>query len=165
MAEVTKIAWCDSTFNPWIGCTEISTAKSGGGGCDNCYARELDKRHRWGGATHWGVGVPRYKTSEHAWKQPLKWNEKAKAGGPVWRVFCASLADVFDNEVDQEWRWDLFKLIYATPNLSWLLVTKRIGNVRGMIPTAWLDHFNSRSASGRTRHDDALTVAPDGEHP
>ncbi len=50
------------------------------------------------------------------------------------RVFCASLADVFDNEVPQEWRADLFDLIDATKNLDWLLLTKRIGNVGRMIP-------------------------------
>ena len=53
------------------------------------------------------------------------------------RVFCASLADVFDNEVPVEWRADLFDLIAKTPNLDWLLVTKRIGNVGRMIPDCW----------------------------
>lgn len=50
------------------------------------------------------------------------------------RVFCASLADVFDNEVPPEWRADLFDLIVTTPHLDWLLLTKRIGNVVGMLP-------------------------------
>ena len=50
------------------------------------------------------------------------------------RVFCASLADVFDNAVDPTWREDLFSLIEATPNLDWLLLTKRIGNVWNMLP-------------------------------
>ena len=52
-------------------------------------------------------------------------------------MFCASLADVFDNEVPAEWRADLFELIERTPHLDWLLVTKRIGNVRQMIPDRW----------------------------
>ena len=56
MAETTGIAWTDSTFNPWIGCTKV------GPGCDHCYAEALDKRHRWGGATHWGAGVERRRT-------------------------------------------------------------------------------------------------------
>jgi len=130
MAEKTAIAWTRSTFNPWIGCTKI------GPGCDHCYAETLDARHKWGGAVHWGAGVPRYRTSEHAWKQPLAWERKAAAGDKPWRVFCASLADVFDNEVPAEWRADLMKLIVDTPHLSWLLVTKRIGNVPKMIEEA-----------------------------
>jgi hypothetical protein len=43
------------------------------------------------------------------------------------RVFCASLANVFDNAVGQVWRADLFELIEQTPDLDWLLLTKRIG--------------------------------------
>lgn len=127
MAEVTSIAWTHSTFNPWIGCTKV------GPGCDHCYAEALDRRHRWGGATHWGTGVPRKRTSEAYWRQPLSWNRKAKASGKPWRVFCASLADVFDNEAPEEWRRDLFELISDTPALTWLLLTKRIGNAARMM--------------------------------
>ena len=128
MAEVTGIAWTDSTFNPWIGCTKV------GPGCDHCYAEALDKRHRWQGDTHWGPGKPRMRTSAANWKKPLQWNEKAKASGKPWRVFCASLADVLDNEVPDDWRGDLWRLIRATPALDWLLLTKRIGNMAKMHP-------------------------------
>jgi protein gp37 len=131
MAETTNIAWCDSTFNPWIGCTKVSP------GCDHCYAEARDKRHLWGDATHWGQGVPRHRTSADYWKQPLSWDWKVLACGKPWRVFCASLADVFDNEVPEEWRLDLWRLIDATPNLTWLLLTKRIGNAAKMLREAW----------------------------
>ena len=145
MAETTGISWTRSTFNPWIGCTKI------GPGCDACYAETLDKRHKWGGATHWGAGVPRFRTSAGNWKKPLKWNEQARiqresgelwAGRPgYWPVFCASLADVFDNEVPPEWLVDLFYLIRETPNLEWLLLTKRIGNVALVIK--WLEQLSN----------------------
>jgi protein gp37 len=62
LAEVTGIAWTDSTFNPWIGCTKV------GPGCDHCYAEALDKRHRWQGDTHWGAGKPRVRTSAANWR-------------------------------------------------------------------------------------------------
>lgn len=137
MAETSAIAWTKSTFNPWIGCTRV------GPGCDHCYAESQDSRKRWGGVVHWGPGVPRMRTSASNWKGPLKWNRDAPesefAGRRgFWPVFCASLADVFDNEVPSHWRHELFGLIEQTPNLSWLLVTKRIGNVRGMVPASWL---------------------------
>lgn len=129
MAERTKISWTDSTFNPWIGCTKV------GPGCDHCYAEAMDSRRRWdGGKTHWGAGVPRYRTGASNWAQPLAWNRKAEKDGEPHRVFCASLADVFDNEVPQIWRHDLWKLIVNTPHLEWLIVTKRIGNVAKMWP-------------------------------
>lgn len=78
--------------------------------------------------------MPRMRTSTANWKKPLAWNAKAEASGKPWRVFCGSLCDVFDNEVPMIWRHDLWKLINATPALTWLLLTKRIGNVAKMWP-------------------------------
>lgn len=139
MAEITGIAWTDATFNPWIGCTKVSP------GCDHCYAEALDKRHRWQGDTHWGPGKARVRTSAANWRKPLTWQKHAERGflpdgktphgGRSPRVFCASLADVFDNEAPDEWRRDLWDLIEQTPALSWLLLTKRIGNVMRMLRT------------------------------
>ncbi|TWD58139.1 protein gp37 [Agrobacterium vitis] len=121
MGENTKIEWADHTFNPWIGCTKIGPA------CANCYAEDMmDKRYH---RAHWGAGEDRVRTSDANWRDPFLWNKKAAFEGKIATVFCASLADVFDNEVDELWRWQLFKLIEETPNLNWLLLTKRIGNV------------------------------------
>ena len=118
MGADSKIEWTDHTFNPWVGCTKISP------GCDHCYAEGWAKRSglvKWGGE--------RRRTSATYWRQPLKWNAEAERAGTRPRVFCASLADVFDNDVPVEWRADLFRVIRSTPALSWLLLTKRIGNV------------------------------------
>ena len=125
MAENTKIEWADHTFSPWTGCTKVSPA------CDHCYAEGWAKRS---GHVKWGSGQPRRRTSDANWRMPLKWNREAERTGVRPRVFCASLADVFDNAVDPQWREDLFDLIAATPNLDWLLLTKRIGNVGNMLP-------------------------------
>lgn len=132
MAEISAISWTDATFNPWIGCTKVSTGPHGA--CEHCYA-ERDNKHR-GWVAGWGPGVPRRRTK--TWGDPVKWNRKAALTGYNPRVFCASLADVFDNEVDSAWRADLWRLMESTTNLRWILLTKRIGNVRDMIPTAWL---------------------------
>ena len=128
MAENTKIEWADHTFNPWEGCQKV------GPGCDHCYAETRNARFAGGTAINWGPGAPRRRTSDANWLMPLKWNREAERTGVRPRVFCASLADVFDNAVDPQWREDLFDLIAATPNLDWLLLTKRIGNVGNMLP-------------------------------
>lgn len=128
MGENSGIAWTDNTFNPWVGCTKVSP------GCDHCYAEAWDKRYSDG--AHWGPGAPRRRTSVQNWNKVWKWDREAAAAGKRTRVFCASLADVFDNEVPQEWREDLWKLIAETPNLDWILVTKRVGNVERMAPDA-----------------------------
>jgi protein gp37 len=126
MAENSAISWTDHTFNPWIGCTRVSPA------CDGCYAAALMggeggrfNRAQWGGPGK-GQGT-RDRTKD--WRKPRKWNrEAAEAPGQTF-VFCASLADVFDNAAPAEWRRDLFNLIRETPNLTWLLLTKRPGMI------------------------------------
>lgn len=134
MGENSKIQWTDHTFNPWIGCAKVSPA------CNGCYAEDLmDTRY---GRVEWGqrktetteasVGT-RIRTAPSTWKQPIKWNKDAGIAGTRPRVFCASLADVFDNQVPPEWRADLFDLIAATPNLIWLLLTKRPQNIVKMV--------------------------------
>lgn len=124
MAENSEISWTDNTWNPWIGCTKVSA------GCKNCYAeRDFDKRRH---VVEWGKGNPRKRTTDAYWKQPLAWNRKAEKEGTRPRVFCASLADWLDPEVPIEWFMDLMGLIAVTPNLDWLLLTKRP------------EHFDSR---------------------
>jgi protein gp37 len=132
MSENSKIEWTDHTFNPWEGCQKV------GPGCDHCYAETRNARFAGGQAVNWGPGAPRRRTSPANWRKPLAWNaahaEFLAQHGRRQRVFCASLADVFDNAVDPQWRADLFDLIEQTPNLDWLLLTKRIGNVGNMLP-------------------------------
>lgn len=139
MSANSKIEWTDHTFNPWIGCTEVSKAATGGGGCDGCYAKVSTPARvlRAKGIETWGPHAARHRTSPANWKMPVRWNAEADAfmaqHGRRQRVFCASLADVFDNAVDPVWRVELFALIRATPNVDWLLLTKRIGNVRNLL--------------------------------
>lgn len=124
MAENSKIEWTTHTFNPWIGCQKVSP------GCDNCYAEAMmDKRY---GRVKWGPHGERVRTSVANWRKPVQWAKAANGTRP--RVFCASLADVFDNQVPNEWRDDLFAVIKATPELDWLLLTKRPENIARMFP-------------------------------
>lgn len=140
MALHSAIEWTDHTFNPWIGCTRVSP------GCVHCYAESFSKRFN---KAEWGPTAARVKTSENYWKQPLKWNKETwfECEECGWRgarrdaekhehsnfmrptrqrVFCASMADVFeDNKQVANWRGELMQLIEAPPNLDWLLLTKR----------------------------------------
>lgn len=133
MAENSLIEWTHHTFNPWIGCTKVSPA------CDHCYAEAWDARGLQGLPTRWGPRAERTRTSAGNWSKPLAWNRKAKSEGTRYRVFCASLADVFDNHrsILPEWRADLWRLIDATPHLDWLLLTKRPQNIPKMLPADW----------------------------
>ncbi len=147
MAENSAISWTDDTFNPWIGCTKV------GPGCDGCYAEALMgmegrmKRVTWGKP---GQGGNLARTTEDYWRKPVAWNRHqanlikharmiGAAPPPPRFVFCASLADVFDNNAPLEWRSDLFDLIHATPALTWLLLTKRIQ----MVERLWFKSHGS----------------------
>src|SRR5262252_8256389 len=120
MGENTKIEWCSHTFNPWIGCQKVSP------GCDHCYAEKQNAFRKWNGGT-WGPHAPRKRTSDATWLGPRKWARRASGRRP--RVFCASLADVFDNKAPDDARGDLFNLIRDTHELDWLLLTKRPENI------------------------------------
>lgn len=126
MAEVTGIQWTDATFNPWRGCTKVSA------GCQHCYAETQSKRNPKV-LGEWGPTGKRVVAAESYWQQPAKWDRDAAAAGVRRRVFCASLADVFElNPQVVEARARLFRVIDSTPNLDWLLLTKRPENIAAM---------------------------------
>lgn len=169
MGADSNIEWTTHTFNPWRGCTKVSS------GCANCYAETLSGRNpktlgKWGPN---GTRVVASENNTAGWGAPVKWNREAgeqfsiyedhkHQGGPEYqrpRVFCASLADVFEdwkgpilNSKEEQMfvirsfaegripmtlddvRVRLFKLIDATPNLDWLVLTKRPENIIRMTP-------------------------------
>lgn len=149
MGATTEIQWAHHTFNPWRGCTKVHA------GCTNCYA-EANYSVKMHGVK-WGPNGTRVRLSDAGWKEPLKWNRAAEKAGDRRRVFCASLADVFEDWdgpiLDHEGkrlkkafgngacdvtlddlRSRLFELIDSTPWLDWLLLTKRPENVAKMWP-------------------------------
>lgn len=138
MAEVTDIAWTDSTFNPWWGCTKVSA------GCDHCYAEELDTRT---GGSFWGArNKPRVMSADN-WRKPRRWErehaEFEAAHGHRHRVFCASMADWADKNAPEGQRDRLWTLIRETPSLDWQLLTKRAPNIRKYLPKDWGDGYQN----------------------
>jgi protein gp37 len=123
MSDRTNIEWADHTFNPWVGCSKVSAA------CDHCYAERWAK---WTGQTQLWEGERRRTTAAN-WQLPIKWDRNAAAAG-VRRRVLPSLCDPFDNQVPRRWRDDFWHRIDQTPNLDWLLLTKRPGNIAKMLP-------------------------------
>lgn len=126
---VTSIEWVHYTFNLVWGCTRVSEA------CRFCYAETWSRRL---GLDIWGVDKPRRTFGDGYWTQPLGWNTAAAKAGERRRVFCSSMADVFEDHptVDEE-RVKLWPLIRATPSLEWLLLTKRPENFARFLPPDW----------------------------
>lgn len=126
MGEQTGISWCHHTFNIVIGCAKVSEA------CQFCYAEAMSKRM---GLKVWGANAERKILSDAYWRQPYKWNRMAEVVGERRRVFCSSMADVFeDHPTVAEQRLRLWPVIEATPMLDWLLLTKRPENIGFFIP-------------------------------
>jgi protein gp37 len=148
MGKNSSIEWTHHTFNPWWGCTKVSP------GCEHCYAETWAKRV---GANVWGAKKERRFFTENHWKEPLKWNADAAEDGTRKRVFCASMADVFEarNELDP-WRTKLWKLIESTPWLDWLLLTKRPQNIAERIP--WTSDWPENIWLGTTVEDQARAL-------
>jgi protein gp37 len=157
---LTKIEWAHYTFNPWWGCTKVSEA------CRNCYAEAWAKRT--GHSDTWGASGRRRFFSDKHWAEPLKWNRKAEEAGERRRVFCASMADVFEGlgqdhpdflEMHRA-RLRLWDLIGHTPWLDWLLLTKRPENItafspwiheRFFLPNVWLGTTVEDQATAHAR--------------
>lgn len=143
MAE-TKIEWAHYTFNPWRGCHKVSAA------CDNCYAEGWAERY---GKKIWGPpgSTEREMAAEAYWKGPVKWNAAAFAAGVRYRVFCLSLGDVFERDVRLDvQRARLFELIEGTPQLDWLLLTKRPELATRLAPDHWADCWPDNVWMGTT---------------
>lgn len=140
MGKHSHIEWTHHTFNPWWGCTKVSPA------CTHCYAETWAKRV---GEKVWGARAPRRFFTDHHWNEPTIWNADAARRRTRERVFCASMADVFEDRSDLDpSRERLWKLIVATPALDWLLLTKRPENIAEMIP--WSDDWPQNVWLGTT---------------
>lgn len=156
MAENSKIQWTTHTFNPWRGCTKVSD------GCKNCYAESMSKRNLKV-LGQWGPNGTRVIASESMWREPVKWNKAAEQAGERHRVFCASLADVFEGEdtmpancvpIVRAARLRLMETINSTPWLDWLLLTKRPENIMSVVHELSDDLDRTRPLdAGGTDHD------------
>lgn len=140
MGQHSAIEWTHHTFNPWWGCLKVSPA------CTYCYAETWAKRV---GQQLWGPTAPRRTFGDAHWREPLRWNRAAEAHGRRERVFCASMADVFEDRLElAPSRDSLFDLIEKTPHLDWLLLTKRPENIGRL--SRWRQRFPDNVWLGTT---------------
>jgi protein gp37 len=130
MGTKTNISWTTHSYNPWWGCVKVHD------GCKNCYAERESNRY---GYDVWGPHSERRMFGDKHWNEPMKWNKVAEREGQRHRVFCASMADVFeDHPALPRPRGRLFDLICRTPYLDWQVLTKRPENALRMMVEAGL---------------------------
>lgn len=156
MAENTRIEWtatprADGTLAPghtanlWWGCEKVS----GNRGCDNCYAEAWAKRFD----VQWGADAER-KEVKGIWNNIKSWQDKARAAGEVHKVFTGSMMDIFEKPklikvtmpggqqmaTNTNFLRDRFfnLIVPNSPNLLFLLLTKRPSNINKYVPRAWI---------------------------
>ncbi|MEN6414356.1 MAG: phage Gp37/Gp68 family protein [Veillonellales bacterium] len=107
----SKIEWCDRTWSPVTGCTKVSP------GCQNCYAERMSKRfgEKW--------GLPKddpFKVTVHHDRldQPLHWTKPSK-------IFVCSMADLFHDDVSFNFIHEIWDIMKACPQHTFLILTKR----------------------------------------
>jgi len=151
MGKDSKIEWTHHTFNPWWGCAKVSP------GCANCYAEAFARRL---GLIVWGEGSARRFFGDAHWSEPVAWDAAAAKAGQRSRVFCSSMADVFEDRADLvEPRARLFRLVLRTPNLDWLLLTKRPQNTRRLSPRDWPENaWPGTTAENQKEWDERLPL-------
>lgn len=152
MSSRTGIEWTDATFNPWWGCVRVSPA------CARCYADSIARRYGHTGL--WAENGTRRFMSDAHWRKPVSWSRRAAAAGERLKVFCASMADVFeDHQALVGARLRLWTLIEETPWLHWQLLTKRPENVMRLAP--WGDRWPDNVWIGTSIENSRFTFRAD----
>ncbi len=137
------------TFNPWWGCHKVSQE------CKHCYAEGIAARY---GHRVWGPAATTARRffGEAHWREPIQWNTQAQHEGHRRNIFCASMADVFeDHPAVDEARIQLWRLIEQTPWLNWLLLTKHPEHIGEMVPwtaNQWPDNVWLGTSIGLQQH-------------
>jgi len=122
MSENTGISWAHHTQNFWVGCDKVAPE------CAHCYIDRMLVRQ---GRKPWGE-IYRTKT----WNAPVIWQKQAATLRQNRRVFTCSLSDFFHAKADG-WRKEAWKIIKGTPNLTWLVLTKRPSLIESRLPDDW----------------------------
>ena len=134
MGEKSTIPWTDCTHHPWIGCQEMTEEE-----CGDCYAKRWAHQHQ---LDVWGPLMKSPRKLTKTLGNPFKWNRQAEREGRRIKVFCASLADVFEPHPDVvDARNHLWETIEQTPNLDGQLLTKRPKFIKRLVPQSWLQDW------------------------
>ncbi len=123
----SRIAWCDATLNPTVGCEKVSP------GCSNCYA--IGVAHRGLSESHRGLTI---RTDAG-----LDWTGEVRLfasrfSDPLWRrrrparIFVGSMSDVFHPGVPFDFLAQLFAAMSLSPQHTFMLLTKRPVRLRNL---------------------------------
>ena len=127
----TKIQWTDTTWNPVVGCTEISD------GCRYCYARTMARRIQATGNPEYAQGFHVVRTLPHRLEEPYHWRKPRM-------VFVCSMSDLFHKDVPTDYILQVFQVMNNTRRHTYQVLTKRddrlaeLASVLSWPPNVWV---------------------------
>jgi len=135
MASNSDIEWTESTWNPVMGCTKISS------GCLNCYAERMAKRLKAMGQRNYRNGF-KVTCHRHTLDIPLKWKRPQMVftlDMPLkWKrpqmVFVNSMSDLFHKDVPDEFILDIFTTMEQARQHQYQILTKRAERLAELSP-------------------------------
>lgn len=137
----SDIEWTDETWNPVAGCSIISP------GCTNCYAMRMAARLEAMGMDKYN-GLTRKSGKRTVWTGDLTLDDKALQAPLKWRtprmVFVNSMSDLFHDDVPVSFIEKVWKVMEATPQHTYQLLTKRserlaeVSHSLPRLPNAWI---------------------------
>ena len=177
MGDKTKIEWADATWNPVTGCTKVSP------GCDHCYIDRsppfrIERRRfvkecshcsgdgfepmtgKWreshacsvcggdGEVASSKVGASTgVRLHQDRTEIPLRWRKPR-------RVFVCSLADLFHDEVPDDYIARVFAVMGLARAHTFQVLTKRPARMRALLSSSW---FQELVTVSMTRHPGHVT--------
>lgn len=113
---MSKIEWTNKSWNPITGCSPISP------GCANCYAKGMSNRLKG----RWGYdGTKPFEITFHQDRLLIPLYRKKPC-----MYFVNSMGDIFHENVPDEWRDIIFRVIYLCPQHVFTVLTKRAENMK-----------------------------------
>jgi protein gp37 len=134
----TAIQWTDETWNPVVGCTQVSP------GCAHCYAKSLhDTRHKasLGGkamAVQYAHPFEVVQLKPERLSHPLSWKKPR-------RVFVNSVSDLFHDDVPDEYILRVWHIMAQAERHTFQVLTKRPARM-----LRWFEEYLPEACSGES---------------
>ena len=152
MADKSRIAWCEATWNPATGCTKLSA------GCKFCYA----KHQAWPRlaaiptSIYYGREFEDVRTHPERLDQPLRWRRPRM-------IFVNSMSDLFHESIPDEFIEEVFAVMALAHNHIFQVLTKRPERMREFLSTEhrWvtIEGRAQRMYNDRTGEDPGLWLS------
>jgi len=139
----TLIEWTDASWNPIVGCTEVSP------GCANCYAARLAASRLAHVPAYKGLAVIQPEGSLRGqrnirWTGKVRWLRERRDEPKRWkkarRIFVCDMGDLFHEDVKDEWIEHVMTVFMDCKRHTFQVLTKRPERMFAWFSKEWKIH-------------------------